>query len=594
MEVNDKLKALRQLMESEGIDTYIITKFDPHQSEYSPDYWNGVMFISGFTGSAGTVVITKDKACLWVDGRYDVQAVNQTKGTEFQVLKTSDPKTKDYLEFAKDETKKEGKIGFDGRTLSFEVGRKLQKLVKHKQIKLETELDLCGKIWTDRPQTSVAPVYNFLEKYCGKSRTDKIKAVREKMDQDGVNVYVISSLDDIAWLFNLRGNDSLHCTFFAAFAVIDEESATLFIHGEKAKDVKELLENDGISVKEYEDVKAYLEQYSNCDRYINIALNPLTTSFSLSLAITGLNYMETTPDYTTSLKAVKNDVELLNLEKANVIDGVAMVRFIKWVKENAGTGELTEYNVDDALLKFRQMGENFVMPSFSTIAAYMGNAAMMHYSATEVKHDKIMPKGMLLVDSGGQYLYGTTDITRTIVLGEITPEMKKDFTLVLISHINLATAKFLYGASGTNLDILSRYPMWQNGLDYKCGTGHGLGFFLNVHEGPHSIRMQSNSIKLEIGMIMTNEPGIYRENQYGIRTENTVKVVPHSTTEFGEFLCFETFSYCPIDLNGIEKDMLTTDQLDWLNKYHKTVYEKLSPYLSEDEKVWLKDATKPL
>ncbi len=579
------IQGLRETMLRHGIHTYIVTKFDPHASEYSHDHWNGIKFLTGFTGSAGTLVVTKDRADLWVDGRYFIQAERQVS-KDITIQKIGQEGVKDYPVFVADETSVGGVIGFDGRTMSYESAKQLIELVKYKNISLRCDLDLVGEIWPDRPSLPKGIIFVHEERFCGKSHVDKLNQVREKMKKDNADTYIISSLDDIAWLFNLRGDDIKNCTLFASYAVIDEHKATLFVDKDKLGHIG----LECVVVDDYHRFYDYINEITNQGRVI--AINLRQTNYALH---TRLNPKELRPieiDYTTTLKAVKNETELNNLEKVNIKDGVAMVRLIKWLKEEGCKSGVTEYDIDDKLLHFRKQGENFMYPSFSTIAAYMDNGPLMHYSALADDCKTIEPSGFLLVDSGGQYLDGTTDITRTIALGQLTDQMITDFTLVLKSHIGLASAVFLYGATGSNLDILARKPLWDKGIDYKCGTGHGIGFCLNVHEGPQGISQRPSFVVLEPGMLITNEPGIYRDNEYGIRTENTVLVSEHQTTPFGRFMRFETISYCPIDLDAVNPSLLTQEEKAWLNNYHKTVYEKLSPCLNEEEKAWLLGETR--
>ena len=580
-------------MERENIDTYIITKNDPHQSEYTPDYWNQVKYISGFTGSAGIAVVTMNQAGLWVDGRYYIQAEKEIFGSEFQMHKDADPGVRVFEEFAADETPAGGAIGFNGSVLSMSQVKKLEKLIKFKNITVKTDLDLISELWSDRPALSKAPVYNHELKFCGVSRKDKLSELREKMKKRLADFYVISSTDDIAWLFNLRGNDMPCKSFFESFAVIDYEKAALFIDKDKTVSVRKELEQDNVILYDISEIQNYLANYSKQPGKSVVLLNPDKTGYTLFQILNDCQISECTYDITASMKAIKNKVELDNLERVNIRDGAAMVRFIIWLKENAGKG-IDEVDAANKILEFRKTGENFVEPSFTTIAAYMSNAAMMHYSPVKGRCAEIKREGVLLIDSGGSYYDGSTDITRTIVLGKISDKLKRDFTLVLKSHISMAEAIFLYGATGTNLDTFARIPMWKQCMDYKCGTGHGLGFFLNVHEGPQLLTPRSNTVVFEEGMIITNEPGAYIDGEYGIRTENTMKVAKYNENEFGRFMKFETISYCPIDIDGIITDMLTTDEKNWLNRYHKTVYDKLNQYLQPTEREWLAEATREI
>ena len=593
MTVNDKLAQLRLLMKRDSIDTYIITKNDPHQSEYTPDYWNQVKFISGFTGSAGAAVVTMSHAGLWTDGRYYIQAEHELAGSEFIIYKDAEPGVRHFDEYAAEETAAGGVIGFNGNVLSMAQVKKIKDLIKFKRIGIKADSDLIAEIWADRPGLSKSPAYIHDLKFCGVTRTQKISDLRAKMKKEGASVYVISSTDDIAWLFNLRGNDMPCKSFFESFAIIDYENAVLFIDKDKTGGVRGELERDGIILRDIHGIQDYLKEYAKQHEKGVVLLNPDKTGYALSLILAGNEISECKTDLTSEMKAIKNSVELANLDKACVRDCVAIVRFIIWLKENAGKG-IDECDAADKILEFRKMGENFVELSFPTISAYMGNAAMMHYSAKKGACAEIKAEGVLLVDSGGSYYDGTTDITRTIVLGVIPDKLKRDFTLVLKSHISMAAAVFLYGATGANLDTFARMPMWKHCMDYKSGTGHGVGFFLNVHEGPHNLSMRSNLAVFEEGMLITNEPGVYIEGEYGIRTENNMRVVSRAENEFGRFMAFETYTYCPVDLDGIDVNMLTPEEIDWLNTYHETTYQRLSPYLSQDEREWLAGATKKI
>ncbi|MDR1541230.1 MAG: aminopeptidase P family protein [Clostridiales bacterium] len=580
------VEKLRKLMEREKIDALLITKFDPHQSEDAADYWNSVQFVSGFTGSSGAVAITKGHAGLWTDGRYYIQAQREISGCGLELHKASEPGEKSYLEFAKDSAPPGGVIGFDGRTVSAEEAAKLQRLAKGKKITLKSDVDLVGEIWADRPEDAKYPILDHPVAFSGMPREEKLKIIYQKMAQMDADAYVISSLDDIAWLLNLRGGDLQRSTLFKAFLVLESEKASLFADLDEIAGVKEILERAGVRVFSYDELWKCV---SSLDSRFSVMYAPAKTCWSIVESIKG-DKIDIDVDETEILKSVKNKAELECLERINVRDGAAMVRFLKWIKENAGREHITEYDIDAKLREFREMGENYICPSFTAIAGYMANAAMMHYSAEKGSAASILAEGFLLVDSGGHYWDGTTDITRTIALGTLSPDMKRDFTLVLKGHIALAKTVFLYGATGSNLDIAARLPLWERGIDYKSGTGHGIGFCLCVHEGPARISMKPNRFFLEPGHILTNEPGIYREGLYGIRTENTLVVEEHVETEFGRFLKFRTISLCPIDSAAIDFEILTEDERQWLNSYHRMVFEKLSPVLSEDEKAWLEVA----
>ncbi|MDR1913137.1 MAG: aminopeptidase P family protein [Clostridiales bacterium] len=586
----DTIKQLRKLMERDGIDTYIALKSDPHQSEYAEEHWNEQRFLSGFSGSAGSAVITRDHAGLWTDGRYFIQAEQELDGSGFTLHKDGEPRVKKLLNFVVDETPKNGVIGFDGRCMSASAANELLKTLKPKGISLKTDNDLIGELWSDRPAREKFPIVDHSVAFCGKSRTVKIEEVRFMMREQNADTYVISSLDDIAWLFNLRGGNMKTTVLFSAYALITLDEAILFADPEDIKTARPRLVLDGIRILNYDDFYMHVR---TLPAEAVVAIDLGKSSRLLAETLDGHFLCELRADITTELKAIKNERELECLEEVNIRDGVAMVRFLIWVEENKG--RITEYDAGEKLTELRRAGANYITPSFDTIAGYNANAAMMHYSASKETAALIKSEGFLLVDSGGHYWDGTTDITRTIVLGyasdKVKDKMKRDFTLTLKAHIGLASAVFRYGAYGSNLDTYARSVMWKNHQDYNSGTGHGIGFCLSVHEGPQRIGVRPNDFKLEPGMIVTNEPGVYREGEYGIRTENTMLIEDDLTNEFGKFLRFKTISYCPIDLAGVEVNMLDDSERAWLNDYHRTVYEKLSPRLTETECSWLAQAT---
>ncbi len=592
MDVKARIEKLRELMSGNGIDAYIVSNSDPHQSEYVAEHWKGRSFISGFTGSAGTVVITKDDGGLWTDGRYYIQAEKQLEGSGIRLFKAAEPNVPSYIEWLKDTLEAGSCVGFDGWVFSTNTANEMERSFNQKGLKLSKDLNLLNNIWEDRPLLSSNSAFNHELKFTGKSTLEKLTEVRAEMKKKNVDYYIISSLDDIAWLFNLRGNDVNNNPVVTAYALISMENAYLFIDRKKVdKAVEKTLEDNKVGIKDYESILLELE---NLDHNKRILLDPNRTNVRVYDAIPSNCIKVEETDITTNLKAIKNKVEIENLKECQIKDGVAMVKFLSWLHKSIGQENITEISATEKLEDFRKEQENFVQPSFNTIAAYKDNAAMMHYNAYENEECKLKPEGLFLLDSGGQYFDGTTDITRTIVLGPISKEEKEDFTLVLKGHIALSEAKFLYGATGSNLDILARQPLWERGIDYKCGTGHGIGFFLNVHEGPHRISQAQNSVRLEKGMVVTNEPGIYRQGKHGIRTENTLLVAEDELTEFGQFMKFEVISLCPIDLEGVDKDLLTEREVKWLNEYHKNVYTALSPFLNEEENSWLKNATREI
>ena len=591
MKVSERIQKLRELMKREKIDYYIVPSEDFHQSEYVAECFKSRAYITGFTGSAGTALIGLEKAILWTDGRYFIQANQQLEGSGVELFKMRIPGWPTLEEWLMKNMSEGQTLGFDGRVLSVNRYKDIVKIKEGNNINIAMDKDLIEEIWTDKPEMPKEKVFILDTKYCGKSAKEKIQEVRNEMKKLGGKSYIISSLDDIAWLFNIRGNDVKNTPVALAYALIDENKAVLYINVGKISDSdKEALLAEGIIIKNYEDVFKDIKEIKDSIIFDSDKVSAYTYE-QINKDVMKIEEL----NITTKLKAIKNDTEIKSLKNCQLKDGVAMVRFIKWIKDNVGKEVITELSLADKLCEIRSKGDLFIEESFSTIAGYKEHAAMMHYSATEESAYELKREGILLVDSGGQYFDGTTDVTRSIILGKLTEEEKRDFTLVLKAHIGLMKAVFLKGTTGSNIDILSRRVLWEEGLDYKCGTGHGVGFCLSVHEGPQTIRPVPNTVELEPGMILTNEPGIYREGKHGIRTENVMLVVPDKKDEeFGEFYKFETMSYCPIDLDGIEVSLLTEDEKEWLNDYHKETYEKLSPFLSDDEKRFLKEETRAI
>ena len=585
------LNNLREVMKKENVDYYIIPSGDSHQSEYVPEYYKGRAYVSGFTGSAGTLLVGIEESYLWTDGRYFIQAEKELNGSGIKLMKMNIPGYPSLIEWIKNNVKEGKALAFDGSTISTNEYKNYKELSEKNGFNIKMDKDFLNEIWSDRPELSKEKIFIHDIKYCGRCTSEKLQEVRDEMKKlEGEN-YVIASLDDIAWLFNIRGNDIAYNPVALAYALISDNEAVLYIDEEKvANDDKRRLEAQGVTLKPYNDIYKDIKNVTE-----SIIIDGAKVNGKLYYLISEDVKIIENLNITTSLKAVKNEVEIKNMEVSQVRDGVAMVKFIKWLKENVGKINMTEISASDKLEEIRANGEKFKGLSFNTIAGYKDHAAMMHYSATEESQYELNSEGMLLIDSGAQYLDGTTDITRTFILGSITEEEKRDFTLVLKSHIALATTIFLKGTNGCNLDAIARRPLWKYGMDYKCGTGHGVGFFLNVHEGPQGIRPFGNTIALEPGMILTNEPGVYKENKHGIRTENTLLVTKaFKNDEMGEFYKFDTISYCPIDLEGVDVSLLDEEEREWLNNYHRTVYEKLSPYLTEEEKKFLEKETRSI
>lgn len=581
-------------MSEKNIDAFIVPSFDAHQSEYVPEHWKARQWISGFTGSAGTVVVTHKEAGLWTDGRYFLQAENQLKGSQVKLFKIGQPDVPTYIEWIKEMLPVNGVVGFNGKTMPVSLFNDMVKTYQSKKLNFETNYDLVGELWEDRPEIPQAPIFAHDVKYAGKSRTEKLAEVRKEMQKLNSGYYLLSSLDDVAWLLNIRGGDVPNTPVVTAYVLISQTGCRLFIDRSKVNDdVKKELEADFIEVLDYESIEKAI---SSLKGEGSILMDPEKTNVWLYKSVPEAYEIVQEPNITTNLKAVKNCTEVKNTINSQIKDGVALVKFLIWLDNNLGKANITEITVDEKLKDFRAQQELSMGPSFDTIAGYKDHAAMMHYKAVPGIEYSLEKEGMLLIDSGGQYLDGTTDMTRTIVLGKLTDEQKKDFTLVLKAHIGLATAKFLHGCTCTHLDILARRPIWEEGLDYRCGTGHGVGFLLSVHEGPQGFRREPviNSVVLEPGMILTNEPGIYREGKHGVRTENTLLVVDDFETEYGKYMKFDTISFCPIDLDGLDISLLTQQEKDWLNNYHKEVYDKLSTSLNEEEKAWLKHETRAI
>lgn len=578
-------------MREKGIDVYIVPSADFHQSEYVGEYFKCREWISGFTGSAGTVVVTHEMAGLWTDGRYFIQAAKQLEGTGIQLFKMGEPGVPSFIEFIVENIKKGQCVGFDGKVMSVSQVNDLKSKFQE-VIKINSDYDLIDMLWTDRPDMASSKAFVLDTKYCGEDIQSKLSRIREALEKENCDINIISSLDDIAWIFNLRGNDVKNNPVNLAYAIITADKAILYIDDRKLDNsVEEYLYENHVDVREYLEIYEDAELISSSEV---VMMDFNKTNFTIYNRIKDVVKIINRPNPSNLMKACKNEVELENLRKCHLRDGVAVTKFMHWLKNQVSQEKITEMSASEILEGFRKDQDLYIEPSFDTISAYGANAAMMHYKATKDSDATLKPYGLLLVDSGGQYYDGTTDITRTFVLGECSYEIKKHFTLVLKGMIKLSKAKFLYGATGTNLDILARQSLWEQGIDYKCGTGHGVGFLLNVHEGPQGIRFQYNSQRLEEGMNVTNEPGVYIEGSHGIRLENELIVQKDLKTEFGQFMKFETMTYVPLDLDGIIPELLSEDEKEFLNNYHRMVREKLSPYFDESEIDWLKEYTREI
>ena len=595
--IPERLTALREEMKRRSIDIYVVPTADFHESEYVGEHFKARKFITGFTGSAGTAVITLKEAGLWTDGRYFVQAEKQLEGSTVTLYRMAEEGVPAVEEFVKDKLPQGGCIGFDGRTVNGAWGEKFVAIAEEKKGSLFVGEDLINLIWTDRPELSKAPLFILEEKYSRKSTAEKIKDVRAKMAEEGADVHILTSLCDIAWLLNIRGGDIQSVPVVLSYLVLTRDQCIWFLQEEVVDDtIRAYLKENHIETRPYDDIYTYVPTIPESTV---VLMNKSSVNYRICSELNKNIQVINKPNPTELMKAVKNPVEVDNTRLAHVKDGVAVTKFMYWLKTNIGKIPMTEISASDYLEARRREQENFIDLSFTTISAYGANAAMMHYSATPESNTELKPEGFLLVDSGGHYYEGTTDITRTFVLGPISDEMKQHFTAVCRSNMKLANAKFLYGACGLNLDILARGPLWDMGIDYKCGTGHGVGYILNVHEGPNGFRWKivperHDSGVLEEGMITTDEPGVYLEGKYGIRTENELVCRKAEKNEYGQFMEFENITYAPIDLDGIDPEQMSPREKQMLNDYHKKVYEVLSPYMTEEENEWLKKYTRAI
>ncbi len=602
-------------MKKSGIDIYLIPTADFHNSEYVGDHFKAREFLTGFTGSAGIAVVTADGAGLWTDGRYFIQAERELSGSGFELYRMgmeNVPTVREYVEQALPEG---GVIGFDGRVVTARQAEEYRAIAEKKGGSLHTEDDLVGALWTDRPPMACTPLWILEEEYSGESAASKLTRVREQMEKEGAQWHVVSNLCDIAWILNLRADDIAHCPVFLSYLVIGKDEATLFVQpAAVTEEVSACLDTCGVRIADYDAVYDALADLSANAATAGVLEDAASSCPAKTQAIL-LDREEVNSRITASLpenmriidkanpsahmRAVKNETEIRNTRIAHLRDGIAMTKFMYWLKTNAGQVPMDEYTVGCRVDETREQTEHFLDLSFDTICACGPNGAMMHYAAEKVSASRIKPEGFLLVDSGGHYLEGTTDITRTFVLGPVTEQMRRHFTTVTRSMLALANARFLSGCDGSSLDILAREPLWTLGIDYRCGTGHGVGHLLSVHEGPNGFRWQATPKQrerstLEPGMITTDEPGVYLEGEYGIRIENELLCVEDEKNEYGQFLRFETITLCPIDLDGIEPSLLSEQERTWLNDYHRQVYKMVAPHLTEDERTWLTKYTEEI
>ena len=586
MTVNQRIEALREVMQREHLAAFIFPSTDPHQGEYVPDHWKGREWISGFNGSAGTAVVTMTSAALWTDSRYFIAAEEQLRGTEFQLMKLKMPDTPTIPEWIGKECGAGAEVGLDGMVNSATAVKDLiADLRQQGGITLRTNLDPLSQIWKDRPAIPENPVEIYPMEYAGENCRDKIARIRKALREKHADGMLMSALDDIAWTLNLRGAD-VHCNpVFVSYLLISTKDVTLYINKVKlTPQVEAYLAAEGIAVAPYEDVAKGLKDYFE----YNILLDPDEVNYTLYKQVTREIVEAESP--VKRMKTVKNPTEIAGFKSAMLKDGIAMVKFLHWLKPAVEAGGQTEITVSDKLESLRAEQPLYRDISFDTIAGYQAHGAIVHYEATPETDIPLKPEGFLLLDSGAQYLDGTTDITRTIALGPLTEEQKRVYTLVLKGHIQIELSKFPSGASGTQLDVLAREALWREGLNYLHGTGHGVGTYLNVHEGPHQLRMEWKPAPFVAGMTVTDEPGIYLEGKFGVRIENTLLITPYKETQFGQFLKFESLTLCPIDTTPVIRELLLDEEIAWLNAYHKRVFETVSPYLNEEETIWLKAA----
>jgi Xaa-Pro aminopeptidase len=592
MSYTKRLTAIRQQMQEQGLSAYIIPSADPHISEYLPDRYKCIYFASGFTGSAGTLVITQDFAGLWTDARYFVQANEQLAGSGFELVKLQTQHAPEYIGWLADRLEQGEVVAYDAKLISVALAQLLEQQLTPLGIQLATDRDLLDPIWHDRPELPTEPAYLLGEETSGQSTTEKLEALRTALKKQRADYHLISSLDDMAWLFNMRGSDVKCNPVVLSFALISQENTVLFIDQSKLneEDKKQLMA-DGVELQPYEMVERLLAELPGGS---SILIDPRRNCYALfkQLPAEVRVVLDTNP--TTFFKAIKNEVEVENTRKTMVKDGVALTRFFKWLEENLGKITITEISVADRVREFRAEQDDFVGESFDTIAGYKAHGALPHYKATPESDVELKADGLFLLDSGGQYTTGTTDITRVVSLGNLTEEEKTDYTLVLKGMIDGATARFPRGTRGYQIDAITRKPLWDHARNYGHGTGHGVGFFLNVHEGPHVFNPSPTPVDIELGMITSVEPGLYRPNQYGIRIENLVLTIPDESNDFAEFYTFEHLTLALIDTTPVNKNLLDERQISWLNDYNQMVVDKLGPHLADDELNWLKEKAKAI
>jgi Xaa-Pro aminopeptidase len=586
-----KLALIRAALKQNSLDAYIIPLSDPHLGENIPDHWKIIAWLTGFTGSAATVVITDLFAGLWTDSRYFIQADIQLEGSGFSLLKPDSFEPSDYTNWLANNISAGSRIGFDGRVVSVTNYRKLEKRLRDKNITIKSDCDLVSDIWKDRPAMPSSEAWDHPVRFSGKERSLKIAAVKEEMKRVGADLHLLTSVDDIMWLLNIRGGDLPYSPLCISFALIGQSRIHWFVNEKKIPaNIASEFTRLGIAIMSYDNTAGILSLFSEGS---SIIITPSTTSLSLFNSIPSRFKIIEDISIPSRMKAKKNKTEIENISMVMIKDGVALTKFFRWIENNKGLLPMTELSLAARLQEMRAEQVEYLGPSFSSIVAINGHAALPHYSATPESNSTLSDNDILLVDSGGQYMGGTTDITRTVSSGNPAQQQKKDFTVVLKGHIALAKAKFPFGTHGYQIDMLARKSLWENGCNYGHGTGHGVGYCLNVHEGPQTISPEDNKTVLEAGMLVSDEPGIYREGEYGIRTENLMICYEDEETEFGHFLKFDTVSLCYMDKSLIDKSLLNNEEIDWINSYHSEVFEKLSPHLKNEEKMWLKEKTEP-
>ena len=595
MKVTERISALQALMCEQGINAYIVPTADYHQSEYVGEHFKARAFLTGFTGSAGTAVVMRDKAYLWTDGRYFLQAAAQLEGTGITLMKSGEEGVPEINDFLRNELCEGGVIGFDGRTAGTEEGKEFEKIAGEKSGSISYENDLVGAIWKDRPEISRKPAFSLSLSYAGESTASKLERIRSKMKEQKADILLLTGLDDIGWMLNIRGRDVEYFPLLLSYAVVKTNEVELYVDEEKLDaDIKIALEENCIRVYNYNDIYERVKCFAEGTR---VWLDVHQVNYALYRNLPAQVTVIEQEHPLVLMKAVKNEIEVENIREAHIKDGVAHTKFMYWLKQNIGKNRMTEMSASDKLEQLRREQGDFISPSFDPICAYKEHAAIVHYSSSPETNVELKPEGLFLTDTGGNYYQGSTDITRTVALGPVTETERKHFTMVVVSMLNLADAVFLYGSTGMNLDYIAREPFWRQHLNYNHGTGHGVGYLGNIHEPPQRFhwKYSANSCQaLEKNMVITDEPGIYIEGSHGIRIENELLVCEGEKNEYGQFMHFEHLTFVPIDLDALEPGLMTEKERQLLNSYHRKVYEKIAPYLNEDERDWLKVYTREI